>query len=119
VRRDGEFGPADNAKPENRRVNLVWSTNILKGLAAIKAGDPASRTDYAEALAKINAAEAKTMLEDLARKDLLTTPYAYATLAALRASAGDAKGRDEALAKCATMAATKSICEPNKAKPSG
>jgi hypothetical protein len=61
--------------------------------------------------------EAKAILEDLAQKDVLATPYAYAALAQLRDAAGDAAGRDEALAKCRTMAASKSICAAPAAAP--
>jgi hypothetical protein len=118
VRLDGEFGPFSKDKAE-RASNVKWSTRVLKILHEIKAGDAGSKTDYAEALAKTNASEAKMLLEDLAQRDLMTTPYGYAALAALRAAAGDAKGRDEAIARCTTMAAKKTICDLPKPKPNG
>jgi hypothetical protein len=119
VRLDGEFGPWNKDKAGERTLNVKWSTRVLKGLYEIKAGDAGSKTDYAEALAKTSATEAKGLLEDLAQKDLVTTPYGYAALAALRAAAGDAKGRDEAIARCTTMAAKKTICDLPKPKPNG
>ncbi len=119
VRLDGAIGPWGNAMPWKRKANVQWATSLLKGLHWAKPGDAASKTDYAEALAKTGAPEAKTMLEELAARDVLATPYAYAALAALRASADDAAGRDAALAKCKTMAAKPSICEPPRQKPAG
>jgi hypothetical protein len=114
VRLGGAIGPWG---PDQRRRNVEWATRILEDLTLIKPGDAASKTDYAEALAKTNASAAKPMLEELAAKDVLTTPYAYAVLAALRASSGDAAGRDEALARCKKMAAKASICEGPKPRP--
>ncbi len=120
VRLDGAIGPWGNAKPQQRKANVQWATSTsLQAIAATKPTDAVGKADYAEALAKTSGSEAKKRLEDLAAKDVLATPYAYAALAALRGSSGDAKGRDEALARCRTMAAKKSICEPPAPKPNG
>src|SRR5262249_46508678 len=115
VRLDGAVGPSD----ADRSKNVEWGTEVLRALSAMKQADALSKTDYAEALAKTNGADAKTLLEDLAARDVLATPYAYAALAALRAAAGDAAGRDAALARCTTMAAKPSICVLPAPKPNG
>jgi len=115
VRLDGAVGPVAGDAAEN--VN--WGTRVLEQLSAMKKADARSRTDYAEALAKTNGAVAKTILEELADRDVLVTPYAYAALALLRDGAGDATGRDAALARCRTMAAKPSICDAPTPKPPG
>jgi hypothetical protein len=119
IRLDGSIGPWGNTKPEHRQMNVDWAAKMLKALSTAKQNDAASKTDKGEALARTSPAEAKPILEELAQKDVLATPYAYAALARLRAAAGDAAGRDEALAKCKTMAAKPGICEPAPPKPNG
>lgn len=46
------------------------------------------------------AAEAKTLLEDLATRDLITESDGWAALATVKMRAGDTAGRDAALARC-------------------
>jgi predicted Zn-dependent protease len=72
--------------------------------------DAAKETDLGEALARTGAPNAKRILEDLAKRDVLATPYAYAALARLRARSGDKTGSEVALARCKTMAKVASIC---------
>ena len=117
ARTGGALGPVPATKPELRKQNVDWATAILKGLTAVKPNDAAARTDYGEVLATSKPSEAKAILEELAQKDVLATPYAYAALARLRDAEGDAAGRDEALAKCRTMASNKSVCGAPAAAP--
>jgi hypothetical protein len=97
---DGAQGAADTL----RRISKADSNNAAK------------QTDLAEALARVRPAVGRKLLEGLAQRDVLATPYAYAALARLRGETGDAPGRDGALAKCKLMAKVKSICklEPPK-----
>src|SRR5262249_48198713 len=94
VRLGGAVGPYQPQYPGARRRNVGWATTRLKGLAAVKPGDAVAKGDYGEALAASKPAEAKKILEELAEKDVLATPYAYAALARLRDAGGDAAGRD-------------------------
>jgi hypothetical protein len=97
---------------EQRQANLTWSVQALRKAAKLTHDDPAVQTDLAEALSKVdgNRAEARQLLEDLAKKDLVATPEGYAVLAKLRSEAGDAKGQKVALDRCAKMAKSSSVC---------
>lgn len=107
----------DDRKGNARKAVLNNAIYHLSEFAKNNPNDAAKQTDYGEALAKTNPAKAKKILEDLASRDILTTPYAYAALARLRAADGDDKGRDEAMGTCKKMAKVESICEPKKPKP--
>ena len=54
-----------------RAKNLEWSITALRSVEKTKKSDPAATTDLAEALAKVDShkAEARTLLEKLAKKD--------------------------------------------------
>jgi len=97
---------------EDRAKNLAWAIETLRKIDGIKKDDPAVKTDLAEALAKVDAhrAEARSVLEALAKKDLVATPEGYAVLAELRSSNGDAAGGKLALARCEAMAKESAIC---------
>lgn len=107
----------DNRKGEYRKAALSNAVVYLSQIAKDSPKDPAKLSDLGEALAKTNPPKAKKILEDLASRDIITTPYAYAALARLRAADKDEKGRDEALAKCKQMAKVESICQLEKPKP--
>jgi hypothetical protein len=107
----------DDLRSEHREVLLDNAVLVLSRLAEDSPGDAAKKADLAEALARTNAGKAKKILEDLAKRDVVATPYAYAALARLRASDGDEKGRDEAMARCKQMAKpekVRSICKLNQ-----
>jgi hypothetical protein len=97
---------------EDRAKNLAWAIETLRKIDGIKKDDPAVKTDLAEALAKVDAhrAEARSILEALAKKDLVATPEGYAVLAELRSSGGDAAGGKLALARCEAMAKETAVC---------
>jgi predicted Zn-dependent protease len=90
----------------DRSANLEWATKTLRAVAAARNDDPAAKTELAEVLARVDStkAEARTILEELAAKDLITSADGYKTLATLRESAGDAEGKRAAIERCKTMA---------------
>jgi hypothetical protein len=97
---------------DERRANLQWAVATLRGVEATRKNDPAVQTDLAEAMARLDSTrdEAKRLLEQLAEKDLIASAQGYATLAALRAAAGDEPGRKLAAARCAAMATGTLAC---------
>lgn len=98
---------------EDRRANLEWALVTMRGLSDRQkdADDPALKSDLGEALAAAGRHdEALAVLADLAERDLLTSPEAYAALAGLRERAGDAAGKLAALRKCEAMAKVAGVC---------
>ena len=95
---------------ESPAERLAQDVEMLEAFAKASPNDAAKQADLGEALAKTRPREARKILERLAKRDVVSTPYAYAALARLRAADGDEKGRDEALARCKPMAKVKSIC---------
>lgn len=106
------LGEWQGAREQERDANLSWSIQVLERLSANKADDLALRTDLAEALAGVpqRRGEARTILEDLAQRDLIASPQGYAALAALRQHAGDADGQQLALKRCQAMAKSQDAC---------
>ena len=100
----------DDCQGEKRAELLAQAVEMLEEFAKASPNDAAKQTDLGEALAKTRPREARKILERLAKRDVVSTAYAYAALARLRAADGDAKGRDEALARCKPMTKVKSIC---------
>jgi hypothetical protein len=99
----GEAYPSATAG--DRRANLEWSIGILRAFAKVSDG-PSVQTDLGEALSKLpeTRGEALTILDGLARKDLVTSPQGYAALADLRLAAGDRAGYEAARKKYERMA---------------
>jgi hypothetical protein len=97
---------------EQRQKNLDFAVLALRQINDIKKDDPSAQTDLAEALAQVPAhqAEARQILEGLAKKDLIASPEGYAALAELRSLAGDAQGQKLALERCAKMAKSSAAC---------
>ncbi|HMJ14687.1 MAG TPA: hypothetical protein VK524_24920 [Polyangiaceae bacterium] len=106
------------AKQGQRQANLTWAIQALREVGELKKDDPSVQTDLAEALAKVpeHQNEARTLLESLAKRDLVSTPEGYATLAELRSRAGDAKGQKLALERCAAMAKSSAVCRSGQAQ---
>jgi predicted Zn-dependent protease len=100
----------DDCQGEKRAELLAQASSMLEEFAKARPNDAAKQADLGEALAKTRPREARKILEGLAKRDVVSTPYAYAALARLRAADGDEKGRDEALARCKPMAKVESIC---------
>ncbi len=93
--------------------NMSWSVAMLRRQLTTKKDDPGLTTDLGEALSKLDggAAEAKTLLESLAQRDLIATPEGYKALALLRSQSGDEAGEQLAMKRCESMAAAAKICE--------
>lgn len=92
--------------------NVAWSVEVLKRQSASKTDDVALKTDLAEAMARVpeHRQEARTILEDLAKRDLIASPEGYAALAMLRSQSGDADGQKVALKRCEAMAKNQDAC---------
>lgn len=96
---------------EDQRANLEWAVGSLEEIAETKQDDPALQTELAEGLAKLGKTErAKTTLEGLAKKDLISSPEGWAALAELRGTAGDQAGRQAAMQRCNAMAKQPEMC---------
>jgi predicted Zn-dependent protease len=90
---------------EDRASNLSWAVSVLERQSNKKPGDPAMLTDLGEAMAKVDGQRdaAREILEGLAKRDLVSTPEGYRSLAELRRRAGDAPGETAALARCKAL----------------
>jgi predicted Zn-dependent protease len=96
---------------EDQRVNLEWAVSSLEKIAESKKDDPALQTELAEGLAKLGKTEqAKSSLEGLAQKDLISSPEGWAALAELRGTSGDDAGKQAALKRCTAMAKQPEMC---------
>jgi hypothetical protein len=106
------LGAWRGAKDGESAANLAWSVEVLKRQSSGKADDVALKTDLAEAMARVpeHRAEARTILEDLAKRDLIASPEGYAALAALRSESGDQDGQKLALKRCEAMAKSQDAC---------
>jgi hypothetical protein len=96
--------------PADRQRNQDYSVAMLRARAST--GDPGSQTELAEALSLRDAGrgEAREILEDLAKRDLVASPDGYAVLAALRARSGDRRGEQAALERCHKLAGKAERC---------
>jgi len=97
---------------DERRSNIDFSIAVLRRQASQNADDSALRTELAEALALSveHRGEAREILEELARRDLVSSPEGYRALALLRSAAGDSAGTDLAMRRCEAMSASKATC---------
>jgi len=102
------LGGKDSASAQN----LAWSIEVLRRQSNGKLDDVSLKTDLAEALSHLepHRAEARSILEDLAKRDLIASPEGYATLASLRSLSGDADGQQLALKRCEAMAKSQGAC---------
>jgi hypothetical protein len=93
------------ASETERAAKLEWAASTLRAIDATRPNDPVAQADLAEALAARSQHEEESLaiLGDLASRDLLGSAHAYAALARLRATRGDAAGAREALARCELM----------------
>lgn len=97
---------------KDRQANLIWAVKVLRTIEKTKKDSPATQTDLAEAMAHVDAdkAEARSILEKLAKKDLVATPEGYAALASLRSESGDKSGGKLAMKRCKAMAGHPAAC---------
>jgi hypothetical protein len=106
------LGAWRGAKSTESAANLAWSVEVLERQASAKSDDVALKTDLAEAMARVpeHRAEARSILEDLAKRDLIASPEGYAALASLRSQSGDQDGQKLALKRCEAMAKSQDAC---------
>ena len=106
------LGSWQGAKAGEPAANLAWSVAVLKRQSESKTDDVSLKTDLAEAMARVpeHRDEARTILEDLAKRDLIASPEGYAALASLRSQSGDADGQKLALKRCEAMAKSPDAC---------
>jgi hypothetical protein len=97
-----------NAEGAKRIAAIVEALEQIRTEAGEKSSDaPLFTARLAEGyLAAGKREEAKGLIEDLAKRDLIPDAHGYLTLAAVR----DGKQRDEALGRCKTVAKKKTIC---------
>ncbi len=91
--------------PNGREAALSWAVEALRQLSKRFESDVTLQTDLGEALSYSASSENEgfAILDNLARKDLLTSAEAQARLAALRSRRGDAAGAKAAAERCAQI----------------
>ncbi len=106
------LGSFQGVKDGESGANLAWSVTVLARQSAAKQDDVGLKTDLAEAMARVpeRRAEARAILEDLAKRDLIASPEGYAALAQLRSQSGDSDGQKLALKRCEAMAKSQDAC---------
>lgn len=120
ARKNGQLD-VENQIPEQLRgwaqagqanANMLVAIAMLKKVGEVKDNDAIVESELGEAMAKVatHRAQGKAMLETLAEKDLLASPEAFNTLAALRKADGDTSGEAAALTRCKQMAKNAEIC---------
>ncbi len=94
------------------QANLAMAVNMLEVVSKVKTDDAVVEGELGEVMAKVDShrAAGKAMLEKLADKDLLASPEALKTLAALRKADGDPKGEAAALERCKQVATDAAVC---------
>ena len=106
------LGSFQGSKLGEAEQNLEWSVQALKRQAEAKPDDMSLKSDLGEAMARVptHHDEARAILEDLAKRDLMASPEGYAALASLRSRSGDADGQKLALKRCEAMAKSQDAC---------
>lgn len=103
--------------------NLEWAIAALREIDGKRPNDPAVQADLGEALSKVahGQDEALKLLGNLAQKDLMGSPFAYAALAKIRSDRGDTAGAATAIKRCEEMSKQPGVCKPPApaARPSG
>jgi len=124
---DSEEGYEVSSPQLDKRIQRVWAVarlragdsadvdaavNVLRDQSRENKKDPWLQVRLAEALSrtKKGPAEARKILEDLARRDLIVDPEGFATLARLRKAAKDEAGAAQALQRCQAMAKKPEVC---------
>lgn len=115
-----------NAKLE-QRLERLWAVARLRAGEAADIGraikvlreqletekaNPWLKVRLAEALSRTTQGieEARQLLEELAKQDLIVDPEGFATLATLRKRAKDLPGAEQAMTRCKAMAKKPAVC---------
>ncbi len=124
---DHEEGYEVSSSKLDKRIQRVWAVArlragdsadidaavvVLREQSRENRNDPWLQVRLAEALSrtKRGQSEARKLLEDLAKRDLIVDPEGFATLARLRKGAKDEAGATQALDRCKAMAKKAEIC---------
>lgn len=93
-------------------ADLEAAVAVLREQSRDNRNDPWLQVRLAEALSrtKKGQGEARKILEDLAKRDLIVDPEGFATLARLRRGAKDEAGAAQALQRCQAMAKKAEVC---------
>jgi len=101
VRMDGLLAVRgfDASTCAERRANLEWAVATLRYVDSQDKNRPIIQAELAEALSMLpeHQEEAAHILEDLARREVMPSPYGFRALARLRRWAGDGVGERAAL----------------------
>ena len=110
VRADGQL---DKQLGWARWGNLEWAIDTLAALESKRGNDARAKADLAEARTRLGRTRTQgiAVLEDLDRRDLLGSPFAYLALARARRATGDDGGATAALVRCAMMSTDKLRCQ--------
>jgi predicted Zn-dependent protease len=94
-------------------ANLEWAVQAMRKIDANRPDDPTVQADLGEALSKLpwTRQEALSILQRLAQKDLMGSPYAYAALAKLCSDQGDVSGAEAAIKRCEKMSNVPGVCK--------
>ncbi|MEM1028722.1 MAG: hypothetical protein AAF928_15155 [Myxococcota bacterium] len=97
---------------EAQQTNLNWAVATLQHATETDRDDVMLQSELALAMSRTDdrRVEGRRKLEALAARDLLTSPEAYAELAAQRHDEGDATGHTAALERCRAMADEAAVC---------
>jgi hypothetical protein len=110
-----------SAREADRAANLEWGVSTLREVEASRHDDPVAQANLGEALAARGSyeEEAVRILGGLANRDLMGSAHAYAALARLRASRGEALASDDATKRCESMTKSpEAVCHPRPASAS-
>lgn len=124
---DHEEGYEVGSTKLDKRIQRVWAVarlragdsadvdaavTVLREQSRESRNDPWLQARLAEALSrtKRGQGEARKILEDLAKRDLIVDPEGFATLARLRRGAKDEAGAAQALERCKAMAKKADLC---------
>lgn len=95
------------------------AVEVLRDQLKESAKDPWLKVRLAEALSRTKGGtkEARSLLEPLAKQDLIVDPEGFATLARLRKQAKDEAGTTAALERCKAMAKDAALCSAEPLPP--
>jgi len=99
-------------KLKTRNIGVDAAAALLRSRYDHASDEATTIAEHAEALALTPSGrnDALALLADLEARDLLASPYAWRTLARLRAASGDTDGATRALERCRKSTRTASLC---------
>lgn len=110
-----------SVREADRAANLEWAVSTLRQVESARHDDPVAQANLGEALAARGSyeEEAVRILGGLANRDLMGSAHAYAALARLRASRGEALASDDATTRCESMTKSpEAVCHARRVSAS-